>query len=300
MRRRSALALCALAVLTLLAGCSTAGSLHVEPVTDEELAREASQSLEPQPVQSVVSERPPWVVATDAIENGSTTVTAINPPIDAGLPVATEGGYYDLSWQILDERPANVATIGIDYNATDATGTAIAYGELPRPDREALAGLFPQRAPPSQGTDYHLGAIYTEDELNASALVPDGRYEVVVYEGQRYPITVDDPQAVTVHTFRYDATRVAANATAYADVARARYGFTLSPGTDGQRAVIEKAIRNGTYYAASTDDTAFAAVLERLRAREAIAESSVRGTWLVRYRGEEYLLEAFWRGFLGE
>lgn len=300
MQRRCLLALGALVVMALLAGCSAPGSLEMRPVTDAELATEASRTIEPGSAPHVRTDRPPRAVVNASVANGSTTVTAVEPPVAEGLPVAADGAYYDLTWTVVDERPASIVPIGIDYNASAPSGTAIAYGELPRVDREALAALLPQRGPArTDGIDAGFEAVYTAAETDESVLVPAQRYDVVVYEGERYPIEVEPTRETTLSTYRYEATRVADDAGTYASHLRERYTFALSNLTDAERSVVGAAVANGTYYAESDDDAGFASVLERFRDREAIAEDGASGLWLVRYEGERYLARLRYGGFLG-
>ena len=76
-------------------------------------------------------------------------------------------------------------------------------------------GCSSKRIPPRrEGTDFGVGAIYNNTELNASVLTPTQQYDAVIYEGKRYAIHVDDPQSVTVETYRYEATQVAPNTSA--------------------------------------------------------------------------------------
>jgi predicted small lipoprotein YifL len=300
MDRRRLLGLLALAVLASIAGCSAAGSLSMEPANDAEaLAGEASRAvseLDPAPRDGERSRRD---IVTTAIRNGSTEVTADRPPFDADLPFAFEGAYYALDHRVVDTQQAWRVTIGIDYNGTDPDGRAIDVADLPAPDREALDGLLPQRHPPqNDGIDFGVGAIYTPEELNESALAGDSTYDVVVFEGERYPIQVESPEAVTLQTYRYDARPVAPNASAYASQLREAYAFELGELSPNERAIVSEAVDDGSYYAESDDDSAFRELSERIRSHGAITRGDTSGTWLVRFEGELYVLEMHFGGFV--
>lgn len=299
MQQRRLLGLVALVFLALTAGCSAAGSLSMEPVDDGELAAEASRAvsdLDPAPRDG---ERSPRDIVTTAITNGTTNVTADRPPLDADLPFEVDGGYYDLSHRVVDTKQAWRVTIGIDYNGTDPDGRAIDLADLPAPDRAALEGLLPPRRPPSNdGVDFGVGASYTADELNQSALVGGSGFDVVVFEGERYPLQVESPHEITVQTYRYEATQVAPNASAYASQLREAYEFDLGQLPSGEREIVGEAIADGSYYAESDDDSAFQSLSERVRDQEAITREETRGMWLARYEGELYVLELDFDGFV--
>lgn len=301
MHRRAVLLFGAVAVLALLSGCSAAGSLDMRAVNETELTDRASRSLDELAPAHVESERPPQEVVRAAITNGSTAVTAISAPLSGELPFEFEGAYYNLTSTVVDTGTANAVSISIDYNTTSTNGTAIQFADLPPADQEALDPLFPQRIPPQrEGTDFGVGAIYSDTELDASVLAPTQQYDAVIYEGERYALDVDDPQSVTVETYRYEATQIASNTSVYAAHLRETYAFTLSGLSDAERNVIEKAIDGGGYYADSADDAAFEAVLNRFRSHDAIVDDQASGMWLVRYNGTLYLADLHYGAFLEE
>ncbi|MFB6120540.1 MAG: hypothetical protein ABEJ68_05420 [Halobacteriaceae archaeon] len=298
MQRRFALAVGVLAVLAVLGGCSAAGSIEMRPVNGTELAAAASRAPATGPPERVESDRSRAAVVRAAATNGSTTVTGLQPPVSEGLPFRVDGAYYDLQWSVVDSREANMVGISIDYDGSAPNATAIAYEDLPAPDRAALDALLPPRHPPETGSfEIGVGSVYTDGELNVSVLAPTQQYGVVVFEGERYPIRVEEPRAVEVKTYRYDAARVAPNASAYAAHLRSTYAFTLANLSDAERSVVEEAA-GGSYYADSTDDAAFAAVLERFRARRAVVSGDASGTWLVRYDGQLYLADLRYGAFV--
>ncbi|MFB6104090.1 MAG: hypothetical protein ABEJ57_03245 [Halobacteriaceae archaeon] len=289
MQRRHLIASLFIVGLALLAGCSAAGSIGMRPVNDTVLADRASRSTQP----AEPDEPQPWAVAAAAIENGSTTVEATAPPITDGLPFQHDGRYYTLSQTIVATHTETRVSVTVDYNATNTTGDAIAFGELPPVDRALLDSVLPAAEDISltQGPEMGVGARYTAAELNASVLAPVQQYQIVTFQGARYRIDLDGTEAVTVHTYRYHATRVGSNASTYADYLRRHYAFTITDLSEAQRSVIQTAAEDGSYYAESTDDAAFDAVVDLFLAHEAITRDAGTGLWLVRYRGQYYLVD---------
>lgn len=300
MNRRLLFAVTCLLLLGGLAGCSAAGSIDMRAVNDSELADAASRSFDRAPDRTG-EDTPPGIVLHDTITNGSTTYTGVAPPIEQGLPFEVDGRYYNLTYSIIGTSSANRVSIRIDYNATEPNGTAIEYSDLPAVDKEALRTLLPPRdVPQSEGYEIGVSAIYTDAELNESVVTPTSPYDVIVYEGERYPILVEEPESVTVNTYRYEAKEVASSASVYAEQLRSQYLFTLSNLSETEQSVITEAIESGGYYAESTDDSGFESILDRFQAREAITSDRASGLWLVRYEGDIYLVDLHYGGFLGE
>lgn len=288
---RQVLGLVALATVLVLAGCSAAGSVSVQAVNDTELAAETSRSVATEERLEIGGNHRPWEIAKRAIENGSTTVSADSEPMDTTEPWVYEGEYYRLTGTVVGTESAYRVDIGIDYNGSDPGGIAISFEELPRADRSALDPLLPQRYPPDgPGMDFGIGATYGPDELNESMLVGD-EYDVVVFGGERYPIDVGDPEPVDLTRYRYSASRIAANASAYAASLRSAYAFTLTGLDEQARSVFEDAVADGSYYAESTDDSGFETLVEEITSHDAISRGNGHGVWLVRDGGELYLVE---------
>lgn len=288
MERRRALAIGGLLVLVLLAGCEAAGSLDMQrPADDAELAAQASRSA------TLTAEGPihDRSLVQRAIENGSASAQGRSPPVEHGLPFEHRGRYYNVSWTVVDSEPGTAVDVAIDYNGSAPDGATVAYEELPARDREALDRLLPPRTDRlTEGNDFGVHVTYNRTERNRSVLLA-GEYDAVDYEGETYPVDVRRTREVTVETYRYTASVVANSSEEYASQLREEYLFTLSGLSDEERAVVEEAIDDGSYYAEDTDDEAFRSVLETFRRHEAVQENEYEGTWLVRYDGEVYVAE---------
>lgn len=300
-QRRLLLLTGVLAALLALSGCSAAGSLEMRTVNDTELADAASRSYDRELDRPPGVPTPPNEMLQEVVDNGSATATAVAPPIEEGLPFEVDGRYYNVSYSVINESTATRVSIRIDYNGSAPNGTAIAYDDLPAVDQAALDAVLPPRdVPESDGYELGVGAIYNDSELSESVLAPDSAYDVVVYEGERYPIRVGETREVTVQTYRYVATEVADSTATYADQLREKYTFRLSNLSNAEASVVSEAIEDGTYYAEDDDDDGFAAIVDRFRDRKAITADRASGLWLVRYQGEVYLVDLHYGGFLGE
>ena len=290
-------ALCALALLLPVAGCSAAGSLDMTAVNDTELAAEASRSLPASDDPGAVARRE---LVRGAVVNGSATANDTSAPVDPeGFPFAIDGAYYDLSAEPVGNHSGWQVSAKVDYNGS-AEGPAVAYGDLPPADRALVDALLPPKYDRrTEGYDFGSSARYTDAEAESSALL-SGEYVAVRYGGERYPVAVDR-RRVTVTTYRYAAIRVAPSADAYAASLRESYLFVL-PAADlssAEREVIAGATE-ATYYAESTDDGGFESVLGWFRAHEAVRSDEYAGSWIVRYDGTVYWADLRYDGFAHE
>lgn len=301
MRRRHLLAFALVALLPALAGCSPAGSLSMEPVDDRELADRASVAT---PVDESADASPDALgrearTIRDAIENGSATITAQRPPLEADRPFRSDGRFYDLAYESVGTEPGYRTGIEIDYNSSDVDGAVVDYGDLPEVDRRAIRPLLDRpREARQDGFDFGIGATYNDSDAASSALVPDQEYEAVRYEGEVYRIGVD-ADGVTLTVYRYASTLVAESPEAYATRLRDRYEFELTVLSDGERSVVEEA-RNGSYYAEDEDDEAFDALVDRFREHPAVTSDEYGGSWVVRYEGQLYWARMDYGQFVDE
>ena len=285
----------ALLALVLLAGCSAPGSLTMDPVTDADIVEHASRSLERSAPPAEDDEEARML--RTAIENGSATIDSPYPPVREGKPFEHEGAFYDLTWTVVDERTVTSVSLLVDYNASDPEGERIAYDDLPDADRRAVDALLPPRDD-RRVEGYELGASsrYDDSELERSVLVSEGP-TVVVYEGEAYPVKFDGTSQMTVHTYRYSAAKVADSPDEFARDLKAAHLFELSGLSEAERAVVDEAIEEGSYYAEDDDDQAFRSVLEAFRRHEAVESEEAHGEWLVRYDGEVYWADMWYDGF---
>jgi hypothetical protein len=292
MNRRRVFGVGGLLVLVLLTGCSAAGSLDMEPATDDRIAEQASRTVPETADEPIDIGR----AVRSAIENGSATARSQAERLEPGLPFRSDGRYYNVTSSVVNRQPGTFYRLGIDYNGTAPATATVAYSDLSARDRAILDTVLPPKGVKNRpGSDWHLDATYTTSEHNQSVLFSEG-VDAVRYEGEVYPITVSERNPTTVLTRQYTATVVTTSTAAYAQQLRSNYVFPLGDLSDAERSVVTEAISD-SYYADSDSDDAFARVLERFVRQTAIQQNEYRGTWLVRYDGTVYLAELSYQNF---
>lgn len=298
MNRRVLAALGLLAVL-LLAGCAEpAGSLRMEPVEDTELAEKASRPTTGGQDYPAVRQQQ---VVTRAIENGSVTVLDVRDPVNTGLAFEHEDAYYEITHEEVGTREGAETVVGVDYNATEPEGTRIDFADLSAADRRLLGPMLaaePRELEP--GAESRFPLAYTRQEVNDSVLlIYTGESVVISYRGTDYEVSVGRATRGPLQVHRYEATRIAGSAEAFAATLTERYAFTLSGLSDGEESIVESALGD-SYYAEDTDDEGFATLVERFRRHEAIENDGGSGNWLVRYDGQLYWVDLYYGAFVAD
>lgn len=276
MKRRQVLAGAAGALSVALAGCADPRAvLTMTAVSDEEIAERASVSP---------PDRESTRIVRSAVENGSATASGTRAPLDVDFPMAVDGAYYDLSRSETRIGDRLRVTVKVDPGESAPDAATIAFDKLPEADRKLLGRLVP----PPEGREGAVGAsaIYDDADREASVLVPDAAYGAVERDGERFPFEVLGSDEVAAYEYRYEATRVAEDAAAFAERVRSEHLFELSGLSDAEREIVDEAI-DGGYYDGSVSD-AFSSLAERFRAHDAVESSEWGGEFLVRYRGTEY------------
>lgn len=284
MRRRTVLA-SGTALLAALAGCAHPDTvLDMEAATASDIVDEVTVTVSPDSDDAAL--------VSEAVDDGSATANDTSPALDPEEPILFEGRVYDVSVTEGGSREATRHEIAIDYNPGEVTPEhgEIAYEDLPEADRDALGELVPPRERRPEGDGFDMGVHYTYDETEAerSVLVPDQRYDVVTYEGERFRIQVTT-QRVEETEYRYEVTEVA-DVETYADRVREQYLFPLSGLSEAEREVVEEAIDSNHF----GDSDAFRSVVDRLQEHPGLNVHDFDGTWLAEYEGVEYITYARW------
>ncbi|MDG5777935.1 hypothetical protein VB773_05315 [Haloarculaceae archaeon H-GB2-1] len=295
MRRRDVLTAGSALLLAPLAGCVHSNAvLTMDEVTDAEIARRASSSGDD-------AEGEYGRIVREAIENGSATVSDQWVPFEPDRPVAYEGSYYQLSYEVTDSTTRNAYDVSVDFDPPSTDGPTVAFADLPEVDRAVLSEMLPPRedAPENEGPDMGVVETYSPAEEEASELVPTTEYEYVSYEGTSYGITVEESRQVTVNDYRYTAERVAGSADEFGRQLRAEFLFTLSGLSRSEQDLVEKAIEEG-YYGGSGSD-AFRSLVEKFRPHEPVTGTveeggSIEANYLVRYEGTVYWTDVYYLG----
>lgn len=300
MRQRLVLAFGALLVLVVLAGCSAGGSIDMRAVNDTQLADNASREAPPLDAGPSDSADPTRAdgrepLVTHAIVNGSATENSTSPRIDGGPPFEHDGAYYNVSYEVTDSREVTQLGLTVDTDPENYTGERLVYADLPAVDRRALGDLIPPKQRQVEGYDLGASVVYTDAEREESMLEPNTEY-VLVYDGERYQLAVDESRETTLKTYRYEATEVAPSHEAYVQQLKDDHLFTLTGLSDAERSVVSDAIEGG-YYADNDEDEAFRSVLERFRAHSAVHSEYATGEWVVRYDGQLYWAELYFGAY---
>jgi len=285
MRRRRFLASGTALLSVALAGCGHPSVvLDLNAATADDIADEVS--MEPDPGSEE------YDLVASAIENGSATRRGRYELFDRTDTVRVDGAFYEVSETRIASSEVTVYEVLVDFDPEDATPDLgeIAFEDLPETDRERLEPILSEADPP-QGDGYDIGVSYgsAEEVGNDSVFVPERRYDVLVYEGERYRVAVDSRTAPEVE-YRYETTEVAPDVETFAEQVRDRYLFVLSGLSDAEREVVEESI-DGAYF---EDDDAFRSVVERIRDHEGIREDDFYGTWLLEYEAAAYLAYVEW------
>lgn len=296
MDRRKLLAFVLVALLAATAGCSSSGSISMDPVDDDSLAEQASNDL------GILEPGQERLLVQAAIENDSTTAVGTSPPVDQQLPFRHEGAFYNISYAEAGTQSGYDVGLRIDYNASSVDGEVVDYEDLPAVDRTALEFLVTQADAPGPrlepGYDFGLQRAYTQSEANTSVLAPDQTYDAVRYEGETYPIGVEvDSQTLTV--YEYESTLVAENAAEYATALRDSYEFELSNLSDAERDVLENAL-NGTNYIDDSDNDGFDSLVDRFSGQQPVTEDDHSGHYVVRYEEQLYWVELQYGDYLDD
>ena len=285
MRRRRFLASGTALLTVSLAGCAHPSVvLDLNAATADDIADEVSMDPDPGSEEHDV--------VASAVENGSATRRGRYELFDRTDAVRIDGAVYEVSETRTASSEVTVYEVLVDFDPEDATPELgeIAFEDLPETDRERLEPIVSEADPP-RGDGYDVGVGYgsAEEVGNGSVFVPERRYDVLVYEGERYRVAVDSRTAPEAE-YRYEATEVAPDVETFAERVRDRYLFVLSGLSDAEREVVEESI-DGAYF---EDDEAFRSVVDRIREHDGISEDDFYGTWLLEYEGTEYLAYVEW------
>lgn len=298
MERRELLAAGAAFAATAVGGCTGCASaplasLSMERVSDVEIAERTTYRLDAEPG----TPRHDLVSAT--VENESTIVNDTEPPLRSGEPFVFEGSVHELSYEVVESTPATTFAITLDpvESEPDSVET-VRYEELPAVDR----AKFRERG--WDGDDTFLGfgsrLLYRDDEVPASALVPEPERPVVVWdEDTRGRFAVDGSYSSPVQTYRYSSSVVHPSAAEFGREVRREFAFTLDGLSSGERDLVSSAIseRQITVAAGESIPDAWWRLADRFRPQPEVRrqreESTTRertasGRYVVRYEGAVY------------
>lgn len=232
-----------------------------------------------------------------AIENESTAVDAEFPPAWGKKPTVYDGSVYQISYRIVNERPATRYFWNLEPTDRGSDEETVRYGDLPRLDREKfrLIGLADgadgERTPLDVGDTF----VYATEDRDESALVPTPDRPIIVWgpdRRARFSVTGSTSKNATLKTYQYTAKRLAPTVEAYGQQLRERYTFELSGLSDAERDIVKQAITEHGYTveAEKSPPDAFLSLADQFRQHEAVESyrDGVSGEYLVRYEGQLY------------
>lgn len=203
-------------------------------------------------------------IARQAVTNGSVTVTSVREPYSGGpYPVVVNESVYDINRTVISSETVTVHEIemegplreGSDQYQT-AESDAIAFDDLPAADQQAFLAGIPEnenlsRISFSTQFPYH----YENGTPPADSVFVSDEPRYVAYQGHYFQIGSDGTDEREQRTYRYEATRVAPNMTAYEDVAVERYVTNVSNTSlpTGVEEILLGGIENGSVYYHSED-----------------------------------------------
>lgn len=239
-------------------------------------------------------ERTPEAALLDRIEREGTASTAgTEPPLPRDRPLAYEDTVYRLAYGVTEETPATRFSVKVDIvNGDEREGRTVEFSDLPAVDREVF-----RRRGLADGEVIGIGTtlLYTDDEAERSALVPETDVSVIEWDsGSEAEWVVDDAYETTLNTYRYTVEETTPAREVGARL-RHRFEWDLSGLTDAEREIVGAAIDDR--YVVGPDETpspALESLVERFRPHDRVQEArseyrdDVSGPYLVSYDGELY------------
>lgn len=276
-------------------GTPPTAKLTLNAVTDVEIARRATYRID---LEHRSTQRD---IAVATITDGPETVTAVNPPVPENRPIVYDGAVFELSYEKTSMAAASEfrLTLSSVESSTEANRT-VEFRELPAVDRTKLQEYGWEDGGPFESAGVPI--VYTDEEIADSALVPDPEYDVIEWEtGHRARITVERSDDTERNVYKYTARKIHKSAQEFGGNIRKQHRIVLDGLPSEQRTIISQAIENNHGYKVTADELpeAFSQLLERFPPSKKIprtygetpTESSVSGSYVVRYEGDVYWAE---------
>ncbi|EJN57898.1 twin-arginine translocation signal domain-containing protein [Halogranum rubrum] len=298
MKRRQFLGSAAALTIAATGGCAgcapvPSASLSMDPVTDEDIAVRVTTRLEP----AADNER--YVVARDAIENGTATMNGTHPPMDEGVPFVYDGGVYEVEYAVTDSVPATRFSIVLDVLDGDPSSDEIvAFDDLPDVDREK----FVERGWDGEFVGFGTSMLYLDSEIPKSALVPEPEHPIIEWDnGERGVFSVDGSAESPVETYEYTPKTLYESAAELGASVREERAFVLSDLTDAERGIVDEVLTSESRsYTVAHDEEPPAPMrrladrfreheqVRRLTERDEPEPQTASGNYLVEYEGTVY------------
>lgn len=235
------------------------------------------------------------------VENGSTMVDAEFPSTRGQRPVKYDGSVYQISYEVVDERPATRYFWNLEPTDQGSGEETVRFDELPRLDRRKFRlmgladGAYGERTPLDIGATFK----YANEDRDESALVPSPEHPIIVWgpdRRARFSIRKTNGEDATLKTYRYTADQLAPTVAAYGRQLRDRYAFELSGLSDAEQDIVEEATSRTHGYTVEREGSvpeAFDSLIENFQEHEAVEyyDEGGSGKYLTTYDGQIYKTE---------
>jgi len=269
-------------------GVEPIASLEMIPVTDKEIARRLTYSLD----------EPQRKFAAEVIENGSKTVRETDEPFPPDRRFVYDDTLYELTAEVIDSQPAVVFRITLE-EVDDTDAETIAYDDLPPVDKQALE---------EYGWDdpdvFEVGGapfVYLEDEVSESILVPEPDFPVIVWDtGIHGRFIIESQSETAMNKYTYRAHTVHESASEYGGEIRREHEFQLSRLPEAQERIVSEAISDEHGYKILPDESIpdtfnelveYFSDEEKFRPEDTGSETTVSGLYFVEYDGTNHWTE---------
>ncbi|QCJ46021.1 hypothetical protein [Haloprofundus sp. MHR1] len=258
-------------------------SVEMTAVDDVDIAERITYELGP-------PDAPQHRFVADVVENGSTTTEGTEPEIPADVLAVYDGSVYQLVQTVENRQHATAYSVLIDIvQGSVEEDEIVRFEDLPAADREVFAARgFDEGEIIGIGT----GLVYTDEQREASALVPEPEHTVIVWEnGERARFSVDGSHEVELKTYLYTAETVAEDAAAYGREVRESHEFSLSGLSSAERSVVDEAVESEHGYTVPHDESppeALVSLVDRFRPQDPVEggqDGRTSGSYPVRYNG---------------
>jgi hypothetical protein len=238
-------------------------------------------------------------VLKSAIKNGTAirtgrTVTGEDRLFEYTNTALLNDTVYEINETRVDSENVLLYDVGIDFKPQDTNPTlgAIKYDELPGVDRDRLktiiSGDLNTQDFPGGGNKW-VEYDPTQTDIDSSVFVPHQQYDILQYNGKKYPVTVNTDVQYDV-TYQYNVTKIASSVEVFAEQIYDTYLFKLNGLSSPEREVVNKAIETEGYF---TEDDAAESVMGKIRDHTALDQNEREGNWLLEYDNTEYFAVPF-------
>lgn len=279
-------------------GRSPTVSLKMDPISAGEVSRRVTYDI------GLEHRKSEQIIAASVINNGSQIIRTVNRPFPENRPFIFDGSIYELSYNILEVESAKkfrMTLSGIEDINQKMNKTQ--YRDLPNPDKKVLKRHGWDNGGPFKVSEVEV--IYDESNISDSVLVPTPEYSVIEWgSGSLAQVTVENADFTQINTYKYISQKINDSVTDFGRSIISKYSFGLEDLPPSQESIILKAIEQGYEVIKGSPPKAFRQLSNRFDREEEVefvyksekSDSSVSGSYIVRYDNQVYWTELFYPG----